>query len=125
MLFFKLQKIRYSSVVDEEYDSTYIYLVEHFEELNTYHTLIFTLNNKSIFEKCYFFKGLPYSVSKKISKSYSDVEKLSDIEGIFLISEYGKNIENYLKDLTYFDEKDEKIKEYFLNYINDILGDEQ
>ena len=125
MLFFKLQKIRYSSVVDEEYDSTYIYLVEHFEELNTYHTLIFTLNNKNIFKKCDSIKGLPYSIFRKLNKGYSDIEELSDIEGIFLISEYGKNIENYLKDLTYFNEKDEKIKEYFLNYINNILGDEQ
>ena len=121
MLFFKLKKIRYSSVVDEEYNSTHIYLVERFEEFNTYHTLVFTLSNKNIFKKCDSIKGLPYSIFRKLNKGYSDIEELSDIEGIFLISEYGKNIENYLKDLTYFNEKDEKVKEYFLNYIKSLF----
>ena len=67
---------------------------------------------------------MPHSVFRKINRQHTDVEELTEIEVLVLLSEYKKQIEDYLERFHSLNEEYEKVKEYFLNYIKEILGEE-
>ena len=102
-----------------------IYLVEYLKELDIYFTLTLTIDKENKTKDISICKSMPYSVFRKINRQHAGVEELTEIEVLVLLSEYEKQIENYLERFHSFNEEYEKAKDYFLNYINDMLGDEQ
>lgn len=102
-----------------------IYLVEYLKELDIYFTLTLTIDKENKTKDISICKSMPHSVFRKINRQHTDVEELTEIEVLVLLLEYKKQIENYLERFHSFNEEYEKAKDYFLNYINDILGDEQ
>lgn len=102
-----------------------IYLVEYLKELDIYFTLTLTIDKENKTKDISICKSMPYSVFRKINRQHAGVEELTEIETLVLLSEYKKQIEDYLECFHSLNEEYEKAKDYFLNYINDILGDEQ
>ena len=102
-----------------------IYLVEYLKELDIYFTLTLTIDKENKTKDISICKSMPHSVFRKINRQHTDVEELTEIEVLVLLSEYKKQIEDYLERFHSLNEEYEKAKDYFLNYINDILGDEQ
>lgn len=102
-----------------------IYLVEYLKELDIYFTLTLTIDKENKTKDISICKSMPHSVFRKINRQHTDVEELTEIEVLVLLLEYKKQIENYLERFHSFNEEYEKAKDYFLNYINNILGDEQ
>lgn len=100
-----------------------IYLVEYLKELDIYFTLTLIIDKENKTKDISICKSMPYSVFRKINRQHTDVEELTEIEALVLLSEYKKQIEDYLERFHSLNEKYEKAKDYFLNYINDILGD--
>lgn len=101
-----------------------IYLVEYLKELDIYFTLTLTIDKENKTKDISICKSMPHSVFRKINRQHTDVEELTEIEVLVLLSEYKKQIEDYLERFHSLNEEYEKVKEYFLNYIKEILGEE-
>lgn len=100
-----------------------IYLVEYLKELDIYFTLTLTIDKENKTKDISICKSMPHSVFRKINRQHTDVEELTEIEVLVLLSEYKKQIEDYLERFHSLNEEYEKAKDYFLNYIKEILGD--
>lgn len=98
-----------------------IYLVEYLKELDIYFTLTLTIDKENKTKDISICKSMPHSVFRKINRQHTDVEELTEIEVLVLLSEYKKQIEDYLERFHSLNEKYEKAKDYFLNYIKDLF----
>lgn len=98
-----------------------IYLVEYLKELEIYFTLTLTIDKENKTKDISICKSMPYSVFRKINRQHAGVEELTEIEALVLLSEYKKQIEDYLERFHSLNEEYEKAKDYFLNYIKDLF----
>lgn len=98
-----------------------IYLVEYLKELDIYFTLTLTIDKENKTKDISICKSMPHSVFRKINRQHTDVEELTEIEVLVLLSEYKKQIEDYLKRFHSLNEEYEKAKDYFLNYLKSLF----
>lgn len=102
------------------------YLVEKFKTLNEeYHTLVFRFENEIITE-CYLARDLPYAIYKKLNNRFDnpDLKELNEIETLMFLHEHKEKLKINLNCYNPMNQKNKFAKEYFLNYIKEILGEE-
>lgn len=104
-----------------------IYLFEKFKIYTNeeYYTLVFRFENEIITE-CYLVYDLPFLIYKKINDRLNvnqDLKELNEMEMLIFLHEHKEKLERKLNHYKPMSQKNKFAKEYFLNYIKEMLGD--
>lgn len=103
------------------------YLVEKIKIYTNeeYYTLVFKFENEIITE-CYLVYDLPYAIYKKLNNIFDnpDLKELNEIEMLMFLHEHKEKLKISLNYYNPMNQKNKFAKEYFLNYIKEILGEE-